>query len=430
MKPWSPWSYPSITRDFLLGSAHALIALFFLLSMAVLAARYTRLPRGPVLFLVVILFLGNQLARGFDSNIWWMFWSQITLIGKNDVFLAASLLAVLIFTPFSKEGPFFPLGLALASAVAFSIKPTAGLIILFAWLMQLFFLWKSGQLRQQVRHLVVSAAVMLPGVLWVFRNLIEQGRIFSQEAMVLSNRSIAANLTNPFLYNHIPQHFYFILGITAVAALVSIFRRTLRFYCLATLLLLVTFVLTPASGFSASGPLDQPALFEWRYALGLLAYLFILLLALFEPLIIPVYAWVARKMWLALPVALGVVALGMGIVWTQRDLMSTDPEKIFVLRDQYDHAVGVDGYYSAYDYVQRNVRHSVVIVENGLPYYLYDRGFTNSVTRSRPAEYEVYLQTAWPGVEGGYPDILNQPQWSQEWQLVYQDPEGRVYKRK
>ncbi len=109
--------------------------------------------------------------------------------------------------------------------------------------------------------------------------------------------------------------------------------------------------------------------------------------------------------------------------------MSTYPEKAFVLHDQYDHSVGVNGYNSAYDYVQKNIHHSVVIVENGLPYYLYDAGLTNSVTRSRPADYEVFLQTAWLG-EGGYPDTLGQPEWAQKWQLVYEDPEGRVYQRK
>ncbi len=414
-------------QGYLLGGVHALISLFLLLSMAMLAARYTRIPRGPVIFLTVLLFLGYQLARNFDSNIWWIFWPQITLVGKNDLFLGASLLAVLVFTPFSKDGPFFPFGLALASAVALSLKPNSALVVSFAWAMMLFFLWRSAQLRLFFRQLALSVVVILPGVLWVFRNLIEQGRLFSEAVLTLSGSSIAANLMNPFFYNHIPNHLFYILGILAVAAAVSVFRPSLRFYCLAALILLATFALTPGSGFT--GSIQQPALLEWRFAIALLAYIFVLLLALLEPLILAVYAWRASRLWLALPLILGAAALTLGILWTQRDLMSTDPAKAFVLHDQYDHPVGVNGYYSAYDYVQKNVHHSVVIIENGLPYYLYDAAFTNSVTRSRPADYIVYLQTPWFG-EGGYTDSLNQPQWSQTWQLVYEDLEGRVYKRK
>jgi hypothetical protein len=71
----------------------------------------------------------------------------------------------------------------------------------------------------------------------------------------------------------------------------------------------------------------------------------------------------------------------------------------------------------------------VVIIENGLPYYLNDAGFTNSVTRSRPADYIVFLKTAWIN-KGGYPGKLKQPAWAQTWNLVYEDTQGRVYQRK
>jgi hypothetical protein len=131
----------------------------------------------------------------------------------------------------------------------------------------------------------------------------------------------------------------------------------------------------------------------------------------------------------SIPLALFVLLFGGWCIWSQRDLLAAHPEVAIVLRDQYPQAVGISGYYSAYDYVQKNVHNSVVIIENGLPYYLYDRDFTNSITRTRPADYIVYLQTPWLGY-GGYPAILDQPAWSQVWALVYQDSEGRVYKHK
>lgn len=407
----------------LIGSVHALLSLFLLLTMTLLVARHTRLPLAPVIWLTSLLFIGYQIARSFDSNIWWIFWPQITLIGKNDLFMGASLLAVLLFAPLSREGPFFPFGLALASAVAISVKPNTALVVLFAWLMMLFFLWRSGQLGRYLWQLIGSAIVILPGILWMARNLIEQGALFSQASLVASKWSIASNLTNPFFYHYIPKNLYYVLGIMAISAVVSIFRPALRFYCLAALVMLVTFALTPASAFLRDT--QVPAQIAWRFAIALLAYLFVLLLILFEPIIIPVYAWISRKAALSVALAIGVLAFGILVVWSQRDLLSTVTQNSIVLHDQFSTPVGVDGYYSAYDYVQKNVHNSVVITENGLPYYLYDAGFTNSVTRSRPADYIVYIKGP-----GDFPDTLDQPDWSKTWQLVYKDSEGRVYQRK
>ena len=412
---------------FLIGTVHALISLFLLLSMWLLIVRRTKTPVAPVLLLVGLLFLSKQMAPNFDSNAWWMFWPQITLIGKNDAFLAAALLAVLLHVPFSRKGPFFPIGLAIASMIALSIKPNAALVVLFAWLVMLFFLWQAKQIRSFWKQLVWSAVIIAPGGLWIVRNLIMQGALFSSDSLTISAWSIASNLTNPYFYNYIPRLLYYVLGVIGVSIIVSVFKRSLRFDVLAAGILLITFAMTPATAFF--GSTQEPAQIAWRFALALMAYILILLLALFEPIVVFVYRYISRRAVLLIPVVLLALAFGIWGDWSQRDLMETFPEKAIVLHDQYRKSVGVNGYYSAYDYVQNNVRNSVVIIENGLPYYLYDAGFTNSVTRSRPADYIVYLQTPWIN-KGGYPDMINQPKWSQTWQLVYEDTEGRVYKRK
>jgi hypothetical protein len=349
------------------------------------------------------------------------------LIGKNDVLLAAALLAILLHTPTSRQGPFFPFGLALASMVALSIKPNAALVVLFAWSLMLFFLWRSRQLRAYRKQLLLGGFVILPGGFWIVRNLVAQGMLFSPGTLHLSAWSIASNLTNPYFFEYIPQHLYIVLGIIVLAALISVFKRSLRIDVIIVLVLLITFALTPASAFF--GSTQERAQIAWRFALALLAYILLLLMALFEPVILPVYRWIARTNFVAIPLALFVLAFGSWCVWSQRDLLATYPKNEIVLHDQYRQSVGVDGYYSVYDYVQKNVRNSVVIIENGLPYYLYDPGFTNSVTRSRPADYIVYLQTPWIN-EGGYPETLDQPEWSQTWLLVYEDTQGRVYKRR
>jgi hypothetical protein len=411
----------------LLGGTHALIALFLFTTMLMLAARDTKLPLAAVAFLLSLLLLGYQLARNFDSNLWWIFWLQITLVGKNDLFLAAALLAVLVFIPRSRQEPIFLPGLAMASSIALGIKPNAALLVLVAWLRVLVVLWRSKQIRRSVGLLILSGVLMLPGVLWIVRNLVAQGTVFSPEALAISDWSIASNLVNPFFYQNIPQHLYYILGIIMFAGLVSIYKRLLRLPVLVIVILLVSFAVTPASAFF--GTTQERAQLEWRFALPLLAYLFILLLALIEPLVLPVYGWIARRRLFALPLALLVLAAAGWTVWTQRDLLGTYPENAVVLHDDNPSPVGVDGYTSAYDYVQRNISHSVVTVENGLPYYLYDPAFTNSVTRSRPADIVVYMQTS-SVEETGYPASLDEPAWQDAWQLVYEDPQGRVYRRR
>jgi hypothetical protein len=412
---------------FLIGTMHALIALFLFLVIGLLIYQKTKLPQAPIFLVIGLIFLGYQLARNFDSNIWWIFWPQVTLIGKNDVFLAAALLAVILHTPTSSKGPFFPFGLGMASMLAISIKPNAALVILFAWAAMLFFLWRSGQWKAYWKQLVLGILVILPGGLWGIRNLVAQGMLFSPAALHISSWSIASNLTNPFFYKYIPQHLYFVIAIIFIAAVVSIFKRSLRFEVIVAMVLLATFALTPATAFS--GSTQERAQIEWRFAVALLAYILLLVMAALEPLILPVYRWIARKNFLAIPLATIILGLACWCVWTQRDLMATYPKNAIVLHDQYTHPVGVDGYYSAYDYVHKNVHDSVVIIENGLPYYLYDAGFTNSVTRSRPADYIVFLKTAWINT-GGYPGTLKQPDWAQTWQLVYEDKQGRVYQRK
>jgi hypothetical protein len=291
----------------------------------------------------------------------------------------------------------------------------------------LFFLWRAKQVRAQWKQLLLGGFTILPGGLWIVRNLVSQGLIFSPDSYILSGWSIASNLANPYFYKFIPQHLYIVLGIIILAALVSVFKRSLRFNVISAFVLLVTFAFTPASAFF--GSTQEPAQIAWRFAMALLAYILLLFIAILEPLIVNIYRWIANTNFVSILLALFILAFGSWCVWSQHDLLETHPEKAIVLHDQYRQSVGVDGYYSAYDYVQKNVRNSVVIIENGMPYYLFDPGFTNSITRSRPPDYFVWLQTQWIDA-GGYPDSLNQPEWTNTWLLVYEDTQGRVYKRK
>ena len=126
-----------------------------------------------------------------------------------------------------------------------------------------------------------------------------------------------------------------------------------------------------------------------------------------------------------------VLLFSLASVYLHRELFETNTRGDLVLRDQFKESVGVNGYWSAYEYVQQNVHNATVIVENGLPYYLYDEKFTNSVTRSHDADYFVAFKTAWnSGKKEEFPEMILAPEWEETWQLIYEDGQGRVYQRK
>jgi hypothetical protein len=415
---------------YLLGLTHALIAFYFFLAWWLLVVRFTRLPHGLVIFLVALLTISRLYLPKNDNNIWWIIWTQVILIGKNDLLLGAALLAIVLFTPSGdeKERSYLP-GLAVSSMLALSIKPNAALLVVFAWGVGLFFLARSQGVKIAFKTLAVQALLVLPGILWAFRNLFALHSLFKSNAARLSSWSIAANLTNPYFFEHIPTQLYLVLGIVLVTMLAALFWKKIRLPALIGLVLLLTFALTPASAFLGNN--QQPTQIAWRFAVGLLAYQAVLLLVLLEPVIRKIYAWVApRFVFSALVIflAVGIGAVGLRL---NRGLLEYKPGGDWVLRDQFEQPVGVNGYFSAYDYVQNNAQKATVIVENGLPYYLYDEHLTNTVTRSRDADYFVAFKTAWiKGRKEGFPEMISQPEFEQNWELVYEDSEGRVYKRK
>lgn len=104
-------------------------------------------------------------------------------------------------------------------------------------------------------------------------------------------------------------------------------------------------------------------------------------------------------------------------------------KNLIVLHDTNTTSVGVDGYFSAYDYTQKNVHHSVVWVENGYPFYLYDPDLTNTVSRQTPADYYVFIKDSLVK-KNAFPEYITQKDWLQRWQLVYDDGNGKVFERK
>jgi len=420
----------------LFGSVHAVIALFLLLSVWLLANRYTRISSAVLFFLCNILLLSGILK--IDSNIWWIFKYLVFTIGKNDLFLGACTLALLLFAPIgipSNRHQMFIPGVAMTSMITLSTKPNGVIIVGFVWLVILIEWLKNSRSKQDTRFplraLTISMLITAPGLLWMLRNLIAVKAIFSSDYAALQSRSIASNLTNPYFYNHIEAAVIILLTILATAVVMLFWRKRMSWTLVATyLILMISFSIGGPTTFS--GSTQVPAQISWRFGVNLLAYAFILLLVFFYPIIDWIYERILSHLFLqAACIALVITICGL-VIWQEHDNLKYNPNGKHTLQDQFHKNVGDQGYYSAYDYIRRNIRNSIIYVENGLPYYVYGPGFTNSVSRQESADYVVVFQTDWGSSDYavlGYSDLYETQDWNSNWMLAYQDMQGRVYKR-
>jgi len=418
----------------LFGWMHALIDLFFILSFWLLAKRYTQIRSSFLLLLTTLVILGNFFFKFL--NLWRVFQMEMVTVGKNDLLLAASILSILFFYPYPKTGKYdgwamIPTGVA--GMIALSVKPNAAYVLAPLWiLLGGKMVWKAlknfvRESKSSLMLYLISSSLMIPGAIWILRNLVLNGKIFSDYVREASKWSIASNVTNPYFYGYIPKNFYLIIGLVLMMVLVSIKKYPqYRWHAGILLLLVIGFVFTPVTAFFLRT--DIPAVINWRFGQAMLAYVFIILLLLANDLLRKInFDSKIRKMadYITAPFLL-LVALG--VIWSQAWVLERKPENAIILRDQFRESVGVDGYHSAYEYIQKNVRNSTVWVENGLPYYVYDTGYTNTVSRENSANYIVVIKTDWFG-EGGVdlPTYFNPEEWQNHYSVVYEDPQGIVF---
>lgn len=419
----------------LFGLLHALIGLYFFLCLWLLACRYSRLPSW-LLFLASALLMASGFLP-FESNPWWILRYLLQTIGKNDLFLAAAMLSLALHAPLgtaNNQAYSHPFGLAYSAMLTLSIKANGALLVLFLGVLTLLHWWKNRReipplRRLPYRLLLFLVLLALPGVLWAIRNLIANGRLVSSDVLNLNRLSIAANLTNPFFYQHIPQHLILITAFALLCLALALWKQRPTLTIAAVfVILLLSFLITPATAFPYRS--DEPAQIAWRFAIALLAWMFLATLNLFDPWLTALYDRVQKRSWLLGAAGISCMLFSLWLIFDNRSLFIPNPSNEIVLHDQFRQSVGTDGYFSAYDYVQKNIHHAVIHVDNGLPFYLYDSAFTNSVTYLRPAQYYVVFRTAWyDGMAEEYPDQVNDPAWQTNWQLIYEDSQGRVYQR-
>ncbi len=455
-------------NETLFGSVHALIALLAFLSVWALGWRYTRLPGGLIAWLTLFMFLSGTLV--IANNPWWIVSDQAFMIGKNDLLTAAVVLAAVAHAPVGARGERWGVhlpGLAFCTALILAIKPVGVYAVLPLWL-PLLYGWGRALLQRRFTRrmgldIVLSALATVPAAAWIGRNLVVIHTLFPPGVWEYNQWSILNNLTNPFFYNYLPRLFLFVLGSVGLIVLLAGWgwlrgrgrknqppdgqflggwlNLPTPSQALTLLVLLAAFAVTPQTAFYGSN--QQPTQIGWRFGIALLAYLFVLFLALGEPLLQKLLTLVSQQRGLRYAAAALIVALGAAVFLPNRDLLRIYPGNDIVLRDQFREAVGVDGYFSAYDYVRRNIRDSVVQIDHGLMYYVYGENYTNRPTKLHyplglenkvpqrdPQYYVTFCANFWTYQPEECPAYLDSAAFLERWQLRYQDEFGRVYERK
>ena len=70
-------------------------------------------------------------------------------------------------------------------------------------------------------------------------------------------------------------------------------------------------------------------------------------------------------------------------------------------------------------------------MENGLPFYLYDAKFTNTISRENLADYVVgFNKDGFGNGYQDYPDLIKELRGDAAYEVVYEDGEGVVLKQK
>lgn len=408
----------------LLGLVHVLIVLFFVSAFWMLARQVTRLQGGLLFLLIVLLVLSDHFFQFL--NLWRVFTADIYTVGKNDILVAACILTSLFyFLKMQESYQSGMLGFALATGLAVSVKPNTLYVLFPLWLFVLVRFYKK-----HLASLFAHGLLALPGFAWLLRNILALGTFAGTDASRLTDWSIAANLTNPNFYQNIPKNLLIAVGIVLLEVVLAFVNKKEHYWnAILALVLFVAFISTPVTAYF--GDTQTLPSINWRFGEGLLAFLGILLL---NDIRLGVQCVQPGEKILRIAkyvLALGMVIASGWLVVDQRAMLESVPENAVILHDQFREPVGVDGYYSAYDYVQRNAHDAVVWVENGLPFYAYDAEFSNSITRSIPADYVVGFLTDWnKSGEGGFTSYFEEILQSEDFETVYQDDEGIVLKRK
>jgi len=463
------WEYPSgyenllsfgllLTGDEnLFGTIHAFIASFLILSLWLLGRRYTRLPNGLLFFTITTILMGkyfifllepyeditlikNIIREWIVLNPWWDFSRGFKGVGKNDLLITAVTLGMILHSPVrSKKDPpgFHIVGLAMNTMLAFSIKPNGALMAIPIWLITGYAVFERKgvtPLKNQLRRLILALIIIAPGLTWAVRNFILQGRLFSISVLNLAEKSLANYIIYMFTNNATPRTFDFVIGILLLGLVFWLWARRPSGSILLTLFFsALVFLYTPGSGFQKG--IGAYITVNWRFGIVLLCYCLIICVMVIEPILAKAISFLAQSRLATAIVILGVVSFGITPFYNNPRLLETDPNRSIVVKDYFIEPVGVDGYYSIYDYIHRNIRGAAIRIDNGLPYYAYGPDYSNFPTVApfglwyedgTPLLIDNYVVFKSPD-DDEYPEILERKEFLSNWVLIYEDNQGRIY---
>lgn len=428
-------SYVLTGSEALLGLMHALIVLYFSLILLLLVRRYTSLPVGFSFLLITLCLVFSPLR------------STVFELGKNDFLLAASCMAVLLYSPLgshARDRAYDLLLLSSSSMIMMSTKPNGGLILILAWG---WVLWR--EMKSEDRHpmatafrFFLAALMMVPGILWVIRNVAIQGALFSSDLLEQASWSIVNNLGNMYWYAAVHGKVGFRLLLLSVGFIITCiwacarYRRPSVAQVMVLVLTFIMFIVTPCSAWGNSS-------IQWRFGVSFIAYSLVMGFCLLEPLIRRLLPPLERSASLVIYTVVVITLLSSGsLLWRWRAHMRLYPDRVQILHEWFTTPVGTNGYYSAYDFVRRSTSGVNITLHEGFPLFLYGVDYKNHVKFPREsgdqsADYAVlFLPRAdiyteqHPGETRQFPDFISGSDWLRKWILVYADREGKVYKRR
>lgn len=422
----------------LTGVVHAVLLLWLVLTLYLLLCRYTILPRSLLLFVSVALLLIP------------VFYSQVLIVGKNDVAVSITILAAILHAPLSvrEEQQAHIIGLAMVTLLSLSTKTSGLYILVFLWLLVMW-MWARSLMQQKsdsmsgmlsYRWLPLLIVLMFPSGLWVIRNYVMMGMFFSPEIASFFQGSVFANLLESDLYTSGSESLIFpgFTGVTLVMMGLTI-RRGRGRIALLLAIMWFSFIVTPLSAFHT---MEKHTLhIEWRYAFHAFLFIPLLVLAVFEGWIQQLYLIIVQHPVMRRTAAFLLVAGSVVLIAVigVDDLFGLKSERVRQLYEPYRMSVGVNGYESVFDYVRQEISNATIQYTRTRAFYLYDPDYTSEIREVVPLplglpelaqdfdpDYFVIrtrdtLEDLFIGVRAHYQ--------LDDWQLIYEDERNRLYER-
>lgn len=437
-----PFGYESLLAFTLLisgqlqaiGIFHALIFLLALLTIYFLLQQFIDLPALPVLMLALgILFMPS-------------IYPLVLPIGKNDLLLSAAVLVAILHSPVvRKDRRFHPFGLAFATFIAIATKATGLFILVFLWLTVLFFWWQAYRNNKASDYLspmilILSLVLMFPGGLWVIRNYGVMGQVLSPEIQSFFETSIAANIRNPDFYANSAQVLdlfgRIIITLAIVIAWWIFVKRDVLLFSLVVVIWL-TFLYTPLTAFLT--PQHVHTAIQWRFVLHGMIFVCILGTVLFAPILLRIYERIRKSNILLLAIIISLAIGTVGLLWGVgiQFPFYYDATLAQKLNEPAGNKTSNAAYADIYEYVQAEIREGVIYAEQAEWYYLaypnenirvtngtlYPLGLPEAASVP-PPDYAVFAER-FGRTEPQFPNLSE----TYQWELIYEDTTGQVYKR-